>query len=112
MLGGPTFGPMSLYFYLGYMARHRNPDCGNVENPDCCGLVDLEPCQLPVCRKLTLRFKGLLLLLCISICKKNKLCLQPTGVIGLSGHLALNHASKTDSWKLSMPIMGTKVIID
>ena len=34
----------------GYKARYRNPDC-ETDNPDCCGLVDLVECELPVCRK-------------------------------------------------------------
>ena len=34
----------------GYKARYRNYDC-DTTNPDCCGLIDLVECELPVCRK-------------------------------------------------------------
>ena len=37
---------------LGYMARKRETDCGNTVNPDCCGVVDIVQCELPICRKL------------------------------------------------------------
>ena len=34
------------------MARKRETDCGNTLNPDCCGVVDIVECELPICRKL------------------------------------------------------------
>ena len=37
--------------FSGYRARIRDPDCGNAVNPDCCGQVHLEECELPICRK-------------------------------------------------------------
>ena len=33
------------------MARKRETDCGNTLNPDCCGVVDIVECELPICRK-------------------------------------------------------------
>ena len=33
----------------GYKARFRNYDC-DTANPDCCGLVDMVECELPICR--------------------------------------------------------------
>ena len=33
------------------MARKRETDCGNTLNPDCCGVVDIVQCELPICRK-------------------------------------------------------------
>ena len=33
----------------GYMARWRNPDCKNNPDADCCGLVDIHKCELPIC---------------------------------------------------------------
>ena len=33
------------------MARKRETDCGNTVNPDCCGVVDIVQCELPICRK-------------------------------------------------------------
>jgi len=38
----------------GYRARIRDPDCGNAVNPDCCGQVHLEECELPICPDWTL----------------------------------------------------------
>ena len=37
--------------FLGYMARKRETDCGSTLNPDCCGVVDIVQCELPICRK-------------------------------------------------------------
>ena len=33
------------------MARKRETDCGSTLNPDCCGVVDIVQCELPICRK-------------------------------------------------------------
>ena len=40
-----------VFNYLGYMARKRETDCGSTLNPDCCGVVDIVQCELPICRK-------------------------------------------------------------
>ena len=37
------------------MARKRETDCGNTLNPDCCGVVDIVQCELPICRKFITR---------------------------------------------------------
>ena len=47
-----------LLIFLGYMARKRETDCGSTLNPDCCGVVDIVQCELPICRKFITRVVG------------------------------------------------------